>query len=91
MDRFFRHPHYVSALRKDVTDLMQKLRGKDAEAIPWATRKEWFDNIRGRVLAAKFRVDAQGNRKDQVAKLRNDTRDMLEVLVNKKVKRIKID
>ncbi|RID63193.1 hypothetical protein BRARA_E02216 [Brassica rapa] len=70
---------------------MQKLRGKDAEAIPWATRKEWVDNICGRVLAAKFRVDAQGNRKDQVAKLRNDTRDMLEVLVNKKVKRIKID
>ncbi|XP_022575706.1 ADP-ribosylation factor GTPase-activating protein AGD10-like [Brassica napus] len=69
----------------------QKLRGKDAEAIPWATRKEWVDNIRGRVLAAIYRVDAQGNRKDQVAKLRNDTRDMLEVLVNKKVKRIKID
>ncbi|CAF2100045.1 unnamed protein product [Brassica rapa subsp. narinosa] len=46
---------------------------------------EWVDNIRGRVLAAIYRVDAQGNRKDQVAKLRNDTRDMLEVLVNKKL------
>ncbi|XP_048618535.1 uncharacterized protein LOC111202727 isoform X2 [Brassica napus] len=91
MANLFRHPHDISALRKDVTDLMQKLRGKDARAIPWATRKEWVDNICGRVLAVKFRVNAQGNLKDQLAKLWNDTRDLREVLKNEKVKTIKID
>ncbi|KAF3489569.1 hypothetical protein F2Q69_00052426 [Brassica cretica] len=37
----FGNPHDIRALRKDVTDLIQKLHGEDAKAIPWDTRKEW--------------------------------------------------
>lgn len=45
----FGNPLNIHDLRKDVTDLMQNLHGKEAKAIPWDTRKEWVDIICGRV------------------------------------------
>ena len=46
--------HDIRALRKDVTDLMQKLHGEDAQAIPWDSRLNWVDNVCDRVSSTTF-------------------------------------
>ncbi|CAL9232150.1 unnamed protein product [Arabidopsis halleri] len=39
------NPDDINALRRDVTDLMKKLRGEDAHIIPWDTRMKWVDKV----------------------------------------------
>lgn len=48
-------PHDIRALRKDMTDLMQKLHGKDAQAIHWDTRMKWVDKVCDRVSSTTFK------------------------------------
>lgn len=43
------------ALRKDVTDLMQKLHGEDAQVILWDSRMKWVDKVCDRVSSTTFK------------------------------------
>lgn len=48
------NPHDIRALCKDVTNLMQKLHGENAQAIPWNTRMKWVDKVCDRVSSTTF-------------------------------------
>ncbi|CDY45749.1 BnaC02g42330D [Brassica napus] len=61
--------HDIRALRKDVTDLMQKLHGEDAQAIPWDSRLKWVDNVCDRLVTVTYGVNLQGHFGDTVFKL----------------------
>ncbi|CAE6129142.1 unnamed protein product [Arabidopsis arenosa] len=75
------NPDDIKALRRDVTDLMQKLRSEDAHAIPWDTRMKWVEKVCDQLVEVTLGVDLAGSLGPTVYTLREDAWDLSEQLI----------
>ncbi|KAG7557196.1 hypothetical protein ISN44_As11g031870 [Arabidopsis suecica] len=81
------NPDDINALRRDVTDLMQKLRSEDAHAIPWDTRMKWVPSMKwvkkvcNQLVEVTLGVDLAGSLGPTVYTLREDAWDLSEQLI----------
>ncbi|KAG7557194.1 hypothetical protein ISN44_As11g031850 [Arabidopsis suecica] len=75
------NPDDIKALRRDVTDLMQKLRSEDAHAIPWDTRMKWVEKVCDELVEVTLGVDLAGSLGPTVYTLREDAWDLSEQLI----------
>ncbi|VVA90179.1 unnamed protein product [Arabis nemorensis] len=74
------HRHAIYALRREVTDLMQKFHAEDADSIPFTTRSKWISQVTDRIVHAtvgvkSVREDMQLQR--MIRSFRKDLRDLL--------------
>ncbi|CAA7039131.1 unnamed protein product [Microthlaspi erraticum] len=83
-DAFFKmssQDHVLYTLRRDLSDLMQIIYGKDADAIPFATRLRWVDDVCIRVRIATLGENAfREDQTDLVNGIRRDAHDLMEEL-----------
>ncbi|XP_020878281.1 uncharacterized protein LOC9308516 isoform X2 [Arabidopsis lyrata subsp. lyrata] len=71
----------ITGLKKDVTDLMHKLRSEDAHAIPWDTRMKWVEKVCDQLVEVTLGVDLAGGLGPTVYTLREDAWDLSEQLI----------